>query len=243
MSYAERAKTARQNQGFRPPEGAYAGRFRGWEFKRSNEGNPQFILDWKVLQGPNPETTARFQASQKMGLRQRFVLSVDFQFDAFLVLLEDMGADLSAIRSTAEDPEYVDFRALLDRVEKRPPDAELAVTYPKKVNPQYPNSYNLSVKKVEKVLEGQPAVAPVAPTAPVAPAPAPAAPAAPALTRESMLAAGWTDETLRANPQYAHLAAPALVVEAVPVPPAPPAPVAPSAPPAPPAPAPAGRKW
>jgi len=252
MGYADRAQKGRENAaGFKPPEGDYQARFSVWEYGKSKAGNAKVTIQAKPTAAPTPAILAEMKEKNRK-IKIGFTLSVDFQMDAFLAFLEDAGADLSRCRDEASDPTHQDLRDILEAMEARPPLMDLTVSYPTKVNPQYPNSYNVRITKVEKVLTGA-ATAPQVPGAPAAPPPPPAAPAPVGVTLEALLGNGWTMEAVAASPEYRHLVpvappppppAPAYTPPAGYAPPAPPAPAvaAPPAPPAPPAGAPA-RPW
>ena len=174
--YASRARDARSNRGFRPAEGLYQGLFKNWEFKTSKSGNQMFVLEFKVLQGPTLEVTEQFAKSPKRVLRCQYVLSVPHHFDSFLILLEDLGVDLSTVRTIEQDPEYTDFRNIFDQVERRPPTCELKVKHQKDSD----QNYNLDVKKIERIFTAPaPSSAAIAPALAAAPTAAPAPAAAP----------------------------------------------------------------
>lgn len=153
MGYAERAKQAKKNRGFRPPEGEYKVRLADWELTTSRtSGNKMFVLDWKVLEGPDADTTTEMKAKNRK-LRNRFILSNDFSFDNMLAFLDDVGADLSQVREIEEDPEYSDFKEIFESLDKNAPDAVVNIKNQADSN-QY---YNLYFKEVEPVLAGKPA--------------------------------------------------------------------------------------
>lgn len=149
MSYADRAKEARANQGFRPPEGDWKLRFKGAKFERSKKsGNAMISAEFKPMAGPDPVVCQRMKDKDRK-LKKRWVMSVDFQFDDLLLFLEELGADLSRCRPLSEDPDFIDLREILDAAEKFSPDCTGTVTH-QKDNPQY---YNLRLKDVEPVLK------------------------------------------------------------------------------------------
>lgn len=142
MSFADRAKEHRQNGGaFRFPAGEYNTRLKGWEFKLSRNKNPMFVLEWKVLD--------KGDCRNKV-MKDRFVISAqaEWQFDAFLVLLEDFGIDLNGLDD--KDPQFQDIQDALDYIEGKVPTVKVELT-PQEEDPRY---YRLSYLEVPKVGEG-----------------------------------------------------------------------------------------
>lgn len=142
MSYADRAKEYRKNSGaFRFPAGEYSTRLKGWEFKLSRNKNPMFVLEWKVLD--------KGDCRNKI-MKDRFIISVqaEWQFDAFLVLLEDFGIDLNGLDD--QDPQFQDIQDALDFIEGKAPTVKVELT-PQEEDPRY---YRLRYLEVPKVGEG-----------------------------------------------------------------------------------------
>lgn len=142
MSFADRAKEHRQNGGaFRFPAGEYNTRLKGWEFKLSRSKNPMFVLEWKVLD--------KGDCRNKV-MKDRFVISAqaEWQFDAFLVLLEDFGIDLNGLDD--KDPQFQDIQDALDYIEGKAPTVKVELT-PQEEDPRY---YRLKYLEVPKVGEG-----------------------------------------------------------------------------------------
>lgn len=268
MSYADRAKAYRASFSSRPAEGQYKTRLKGvkWELGRTSR-KPQFVCEFKVIEGPTPEATAAFnQPGKDKKLKCRFLPHSENSFARLLVFLEDMGADLSQVRDETQDPDMMDLRNLMDLADKYSPDCVVDIKH-QLDNDQY---YNLYIREVEKVLVGNQTAAPAAP----APAAAPAAAPAPVWgyymnggavcpgTREEIqnwVNAGYTGQ-VNVNGAWVSIAeaglvvpapapvatpAPATPVEAAPAAAPAPAPVetAPAAAPAAAAAAPAGRPW
>ena len=239
--YSDRARDAREGS-VRPPEGEYGVRFKGWEFKYSKPqpatpgkpaqpAKPMFVVDWKpVSSNLGLEVIDKLTRMKKV-IRCRYILTVNHHFDNLLALLEDMGADLSALPALETDPDFLGFRGLFDQLEKRPPDAKIKLFH-NKDNTQY---YDIKMVSVEKVLGTALAVAttttplpiPAATLAYVPPAPTVVV-EVPQFTLEQLRAAGWPDSAIQA--QYPHL----MPVAAVPAVLPPPPPVAAVVPPAPP---------
>lgn len=142
MSFADRAREHRQNgDAFRFPAGEYTTRLKGWEFKLSKKKNPMFVLEWKVLdKGPFKNKT----------MKDRFVISAtaEWQFDAFLVLLEDFGIDLNGLDD--KDPQFQDIQDTLDFIEGKAPTVKVELT-PQEEDPRY---YRLKYLEVPQVGEG-----------------------------------------------------------------------------------------
>lgn len=154
MSFADRAREHRQNGGaFRFPAGEYITRLRGWEFKLSRKKNPMFVLEWKVLdRGPFKNKI----------MKDRFTISAqaEWQFDAFLVLLEDFGIDLNGLDD--KDPQFQDIQDALDFIEGKAPTVKLELT-PQEEDPRY---YRIKYLEVPKVGEGSSTAAAEDPTDP-----------------------------------------------------------------------------
>lgn len=142
MSFADRAKEHRQNGGaFRFPAGEYTTRLKGWEFKLSKKKNPMFVLEWKVLDKGD---------CRNKTMKDRFIISTqaEWQFDAFLVLLEDFGIDLNGLDD--KDPQFQDIQDALDYIEGKAPTVKVELT-PQEEDPRY---YRLKYLEVPKVGEG-----------------------------------------------------------------------------------------
>jgi hypothetical protein len=142
MSFADRAKEHRQNGGaFRFPAGEYNTRLKGWEFKLSKKKNPMFVLEWKVLDKGDCKNKT---------MKDRFIISAqaEWQFDAFLVLLEDFGIDLNGLDD--KDPQFQDIQDALDFIEGKAPTVKVELT-PQEEDPRY---YRIKYLEVPKVGEG-----------------------------------------------------------------------------------------
>lgn len=142
MSFADRAREHRQNGGaFRFPAGEYNTRLKGWEFKLSKKKNPMFVLEWKVLDKGNCKNKT---------MKDRFIISAqaEWQFDAFLVLLEDFGIDLNGLDD--KDPQFQDIQDALDFIEGKAPTVKVELT-PQEEDPRY---YRIKYLEVPKVGEG-----------------------------------------------------------------------------------------
>ena len=142
MSFADRAKEHRQNGGaFRFPAGEYNTRLKGWEFKLSKKKNPMFVLEWKVLDKGD---------CRNKTMKDRFIISTqaEWQFDAFLVLLEDFGIDLNGLDD--KDTQFQDIQDALDYIEGKAPTVKVELT-PQEEDPRY---YRLKYLEVPKVGEG-----------------------------------------------------------------------------------------
>lgn len=142
MSFADRAREHRKNGGaFVFPAGEYTVRLKGWEFKLSKKKNPMFVLEFKVLD--------KGDCRNKI-LKDRFIISskADWQFDQFLVLLEDFGIDLNGLDDS--DPNYQDIQDALDFIEGKAPTLKVELT-PQEEDPRY---YRLKYQEVPKVGEG-----------------------------------------------------------------------------------------
>lgn len=142
MSFADRAREHRKNGGaFVFPAGEYNVRLKGWEFKLSKKKNPMFVLEFKVLD--------KGDCRNKI-LKDRFIISAkaDWQFDQFLVLLEDFGIDLNGLDD--KDPNYQDIQDALDFIEGKAPTLKVELT-PQEEDPRY---YRLKYLEVPKVGEG-----------------------------------------------------------------------------------------
>ena len=169
QSYADRSRQAREDRMFRFGAGEYIGRFKDWKFKKSKKNNDMFELEFKVIQAPTPEILEKARLKDRK-IIARFTMSVDFQFDNFLNFLEDLGADLSQCRPQAQDPQFMDFRAILDELERLSPDLKMELK-PQQDDPRY---YDVYFRDVQEILRGAPAGA----QTPAEPNAAPAAPAA-----------------------------------------------------------------
>jgi len=100
-----------------------------------------FVLEWKVLD--------KGDCRNKI-MKDRFVISAqaEWQFDAFLVLLEDFGIDLNGLDD--KDPQFQDIQDALDYIEGKAPTVKVELT-PQEEVPRY---YRLEYLEVPKVGEG-----------------------------------------------------------------------------------------
>jgi len=221
-SYADLAKSHREEKKFKMPEGDYLTLFKGhkYEISKKGKGSPMISLEFKPLEAPTAEDLAKLQKKNRM-IITRFIFSPNTPWGIgdLVVFLEDIGADLSKCRPLDKDPEMLDLRAWLDAAELQPPKVKLNVTH--QAGPG--SYYNVTILECAKVW-GPPAAATTVDTTAFTVAATEAAKlaetadpvvetatetvkqqAAAGPTYEAMIAAGWTDETLAANPQYAHL--------------------------------------
>lgn len=198
MGYADRVAKAREERMFRLPEGDYPKvKYLGYKFEKTKtKKEPIFKMEFKVLEAPTEEVLEKVKAKNR-NVEVKFMPSVDFQMNALLEFMNDVGLDLEAC-DEKDVTEFTDLRKQLDRLD------DVVLVCAGKLKPQEnPQYYNFYLKKVPNLFE-------VTASAPAV--------AVPVITREQMLAAGWTDELMRANPAYAHLALPvAVVVPVVPV--------------------------
>lgn len=142
MSFAARARMQRENGGaFVFPEFEGWTRLKAWKFSLSKSKNPMFTLELKIIE----------QGDLKGKIvKQRTVISpkADWQFDAFLVYLEDSGIDLNGLDD--KDPNFQDIQDALEYLEDKGQKVKVHLV-PQKDDARY---YNLRFIEVEKVGEG-----------------------------------------------------------------------------------------
>lgn len=166
--YAQRAAERRQNQGLKFPAGDYKFLMKGFavEYGKKPPKNKMITLELGIDEGPAEHKEIIDKLIEKnRRFKHRFVFSENgFGFDDFLLFLEDLGADLSKVRSESEDPEHADLIAVLRQTDRRPPTLEGTIEW--KEGSQFPN---FKMRKVERVFNASAASTTAAP----APAPAP----------------------------------------------------------------------
>ena len=238
-SYADMARAQREERKFRTPEGDYTTLYKGFTYGTSGKGHPQITIELKPIAGNIDPAILKKLEDKKRTIKYYFTFSpgTPWAFPDFLIFLQDLGADLGAVRPKEQDPDFEDLRAVLTQAERTPPEIKVAVKHQKNSS-----NYNVVLKEVEQIFNTAGAAPAVTPAAPLAAAPvAPGAPVIPAVdpaaatvatvdgfSLEQMIAAGWTVETLAADPKYAILVpTPAAAAPVAPTP-APAAPVAPT---------------
>jgi len=171
VSYADRSRQAREERMFRFPGGEYVGRLKDYKFKKSKKKKDMFELYFNPISAPNTEILEKARLKDRQ-IVARFVMDVDFQFDNFLNLLEDLGADLSQCRPQAQDPTFQDFQAIMDELERIGPDLKMELK-PQEDDPRY---YDVYFRDLVEILNTTPAATTATTTEPTAPTDTPAAP-------------------------------------------------------------------
>ena len=179
VSYAERAKQRRADKFLKWPGGDYVTLFKGASMTtgRKPPYNKMVNIELAPITGPaGAEDTLTKLRNKNKKIVHRFVFSEKgYGFDDFLLFLEDLGADLSQCRPQTQDPEFLDFMAILQQLEFSPPQIKLNLSWPEDGG----QFFNVRFTEIPRVFNGGNTVAAAGAVAP-APTPAPAAAAAPA---------------------------------------------------------------
>lgn len=123
LSYADMANQRRAERKFRTPDGDYLCLYKGHTYTAAKKsGVPMVTLELKPVEAPTSEILETMVRKNRL-LKKKFIFSpkTPWNFEDFVVFLDDLGADLSQVRPQTKDPNLVDLRAILDQAERTPP--------------------------------------------------------------------------------------------------------------------------
>jgi hypothetical protein len=134
----EEAKKEEAERGnpFRFPDGMYNAKLKDIFGKRSRNGNDMFVLTLKIR--------SKHESLHGKTMTVRFVKSVEFQFNRFLIFMEMMGVDLSKVKSDK------DFEKIFSDIDDEPPRTLYVELKRDAENPQFENIYIQGVEEGEE---------------------------------------------------------------------------------------------